>query len=175
MIHEKYESVASHTFGTRSICHHAGCSVFNPNNLNAYRQNVSMANTVIIAFFFRFLRCYREILTNRLTNMGNESKARKICLFGTSANPPTGQQGHGGIVRALSDLCMSTAINADASNIGEKGDEGSLPLCFDEIRVVPVYRHMFAVRLAMPTRTESLSGYFHSCFHWVVVVFPPFD
>jgi len=49
---------------------------------------------------------------------------RKVCLFGLSANPPTGESGHLGIIRHL-------ATQHD----------------FDEIRVLPVYSHMFAVRL----------------------------
>ena len=50
------------------------------------------------------------------------SPKRKVCLFGTSANPPTGKGGHLGIVKELAKSCK-----------------------FDEIRVLPVYRHMFAV------------------------------
>lgn len=44
---------------------------------------------------------------------------RRVCLFGLSGDPPT--VGHLGIVRALTRLD------------------------FDEIRVIPVYQHMFAV------------------------------
>jgi len=120
-----------------------------------------LASTVIIDFFFRFLRCYRELLTSRLLTMKSDSNKvrKKICLFGTSANPPTGQQGHGGIVRALSDLCMSTISEGTSSKISEKGDEGCLPLCFDEIRVVPVYRHMYAVRRLKVQGNKSLSDF----------------
>jgi nicotinic acid mononucleotide adenylyltransferase len=46
---------------------------------------------------------------------------RQICLFGTSANPPTGSSGHVGIVQALSSMQK-----------------------FDEIRVLPVYQHTFS-------------------------------
>lgn len=45
---------------------------------------------------------------------------RRICLFGTSANPPTGKGGHVGLVEALVDLRL-----------------------FDEVRILPVYRHTF--------------------------------
>ena len=48
---------------------------------------------------------------------------RQICLFGTSANPPTGSGGHVGIVQTLSS--MQT---------------------FDEIRVLPVYQHTFSTK-----------------------------
>ena len=47
---------------------------------------------------------------------------RRVCLFGLSADPPTGNAGHVGIARKLA----------------------SLP-AFDEIRVLPVYRHTYAV------------------------------
>ena len=50
-------------------------------------------------------------------------RRRQVCLFGTSANPPTGDGGHKGIVKALSQT------------LGDR---------FDEIRVLPVYRHTFA-------------------------------
>ena len=49
-----------------------------------------------------------------------------MCLFGTSADPPTGEGGHLGIVRHLAS--------------------SSSPSCdFDEVRVLPVYRHMYGV------------------------------
>lgn len=44
----------------------------------------------------------------------------KVCLFGSSANPPTGEGGHVGIITAISKVAE-----------------------FDEIRVIPVYRHTF--------------------------------
>jgi ATP-binding cassette subfamily B (MDR/TAP) protein 1 len=50
------------------------------------------------------------------------SPRKKVCLFGLSADPPTGTGGHVGIVQKLA----------------------SLPN-FDEIRVLPVYRHTFTV------------------------------
>eukprot|EP00980_Cylindrotheca_fusiformis_P012543 scaffold3079_cov119-Cylindrotheca_fusiformis.AAC.19 len=48
------------------------------------------------------------------------SHRRRVCLFGTSANPPTGDGGHTGIVKALAKLDW-----------------------FHEIRVLPVFRHTF--------------------------------
>lgn len=48
-------------------------------------------------------------------------RRRQVCLFGTSANPPTGDGGHRGIVRALCQLGR-----------------------FDEVRVLPVYQHPFS-------------------------------
>ncbi len=61
------------------------------------------------------------------TRRNNTSSQRRcVCLFGTSANPPTGDGGHVGIVRALEALSR---------------DE----LLFDEIRILPVYHHPFSV------------------------------
>ena len=55
------------------------------------------------------------------------ARARKqVCLFGLSADPPTGDSGHTGIVKALAAM-----------------DE------FDEIRVLPVYRHNFSVSVVV--------------------------
>lgn len=56
--------------------------------------------------------------------MTDDSKQRKrrVCLFGLSADPPTGSGGHLGIVEHLASMEM-----------------------FDQIRVLPVYSHMFAV------------------------------
>jgi nicotinic acid mononucleotide adenylyltransferase len=48
---------------------------------------------------------------------------KRVCLFGTSADPPTGHGGHLGIVTHLASM-----------------EE------FDEVRVLPVYSHMFEVR-----------------------------
>jgi nicotinic acid mononucleotide adenylyltransferase len=57
---------------------------------------------------------------------------KRICLFGTSANPPTGIGGHAGIVKALVGLRK-----------------------FDEVRVLPVYRHTFA------SKRDQLLGFDH--------------
>jgi hypothetical protein len=50
-------------------------------------------------------------------------RRKSICLFGLSADPPTGYGGHVGIVQALQQM-----------------DE------WDEVWVLPVYRHTFSVR-----------------------------
>ena len=52
----------------------------------------------------------------------DEQTRRRVCLFGTSADPPTGRGGHMGIVQYLASL-----------------DD------FDEVRILPVYSHMFGV------------------------------
>ena len=81
-------------------------------------------------------------------------RPRSICLFGTSADPPTGIGGHRGIVVALSNLLLPSAGRQPVT--GESGcstsvesndadtSDSSQQFRFDEIRVVPVYRHMFA-------------------------------
>ena len=53
-------------------------------------------------------------------------------MFGTSANPPTGSEGHAGLVKALVNLQK-----------------------FDEVRVLPVYRHTFA------SKRNQLLGFDH--------------
>mmetsp|Transcript_1925 Transcript_1925/g.4206 ORF Transcript_1925/g.4206 Transcript_1925/m.4206 type:complete len:267 (-) Transcript_1925:3-803(-) len=50
----------------------------------------------------------------------NQLRKRRVCLFGTSADPPTGIGGHLGIAKYLASM--------DA---------------FDEVRILPVYSHMF--------------------------------
>jgi nicotinic acid mononucleotide adenylyltransferase len=55
--------------------------------------------------------------------MSETKKQQKICLFGLSADPVTGEQGHVGIVKEL--------VRLD---------------CFDEIWVLPVYKHTYEVR-----------------------------
>uniref|UniRef100_A0A7S3Q9Q3 Nicotinamide-nucleotide adenylyltransferase n=1 Tax=Chaetoceros debilis TaxID=122233 RepID=A0A7S3Q9Q3_9STRA len=72
---------------------------------------------------------------------------RRVCLFGLSANPPTGEGGHVGIVRELSQMKMkmmknhndnddATATETDNTNNVEEER-------FHEIRILPVYSHMF--------------------------------
>lgn len=62
------------------------------------------------------------------------SGLKRICLFGTSANPPTGWGGHAGIVQFLASM---TSCNTDESH--------DTSLLFHEVRVLPVYKHMFHV------------------------------
>ena len=50
---------------------------------------------------------------------------KRVCLFGTSADPPTGAGGHLGIARHLASMD------------------------FDEVRILPVYSHMFGVSGSM--------------------------
>mmetsp|Transcript_10686 Transcript_10686/g.23643 ORF Transcript_10686/g.23643 Transcript_10686/m.23643 type:complete len:243 (-) Transcript_10686:59-787(-) len=49
----------------------------------------------------------------------SQQQRKRVCLFGTSADPPTGQGGHLGIAQHLASMD------------------------FDEVRILPVYRHMF--------------------------------
>mmetsp|Transcript_10431 Transcript_10431/g.14748 ORF Transcript_10431/g.14748 Transcript_10431/m.14748 type:complete len:263 (+) Transcript_10431:41-829(+) len=67
--------------------------------------------------------CSDSSLLNMLTN-----RKRQVCLFGVSADPPTGDGGHVGIVKALSEYEYNTNRKTK----------------FDEIRVLPVYQHMFS-------------------------------
>jgi nicotinic acid mononucleotide adenylyltransferase len=69
------------------------------------------------------------------------NRRRQVCLFGTSANPPTGDQGHGGIVRVIASL-VNDKNNSNSNN--DKNQDDDVFQVFDEIRVVPVYSHPFA-------------------------------
>jgi hypothetical protein len=70
--------------------------------------------------------------------MSMSRRCRNVCLFGTSADPPTGAGGHVGIVQALTLLRSPVAQQQD-------NDDGVGGFAFDEIRVLPVYRHTYAV------------------------------
>lgn len=67
-----------------------------------------------------------------MSNTKNGTKRRRICLFGLSADPPTGEGGHVGIAKALATL--------------RSEDDNDEKWAFDEVRVLPVYRHTFSVR-----------------------------
>lgn len=62
-----------------------------------------------------------------------QTRRRQVCLFGTSANPPTGEGGHTGIVN---NLCQ-------------------MEEAFDQVRVLPVYQHTFR------SKRNSLASYEH--------------
>ena len=96
-----------------------------------------------------------------LKSMMLAKRPRSVCLFGTSADPPTGVGGHRGIVMALSNLilpparqpsagagensCGRSAAAGSGCIVGNKVETSSprQQLRFDEIRVIPVYRHMY--------------------------------
>lgn len=59
-----------------------------------------------------------------------EKNIRSVCIFGLSGDPPTGNGGHMGIVSSISSMT-------------KKIEEREV-FCFHEVRVIPVFRHMFA-------------------------------
>jgi hypothetical protein len=65
--------------------------------------------------------------------MGSRTIRKRTCLFGTSADPPTGTGGHLGIVTHLASM---------------ESNNNSGDCLFDEVRVLPVYSHMFEVGVA---------------------------
>jgi len=73
---------------------------------------------------------------------GSSAAKRRVCLFGLSADPPTGTGGHVGIVRKLSTLSE-----------------------FDEIRVLPVYRHTYAVSFWLPVWCVLYCVLFYALCH----------
>jgi nicotinic acid mononucleotide adenylyltransferase len=75
----------------------------------------------------------RQSMSNR-----HQHRRRRVCLFGTSADPPTGMGGHLGIVKYLASSTTTTTTSSSSSN-----DDEMITLDFDEIRVLPVYKHMF--------------------------------
>ena len=85
------------------------------------------------------------IISIRIIKRIMAKRARSICLFGTSANPPTGKEGHVGIVEALSAMRKEHSSN----NRRERGEPEESRLMFDEIRVVPVYSHPFPAKRAL--------------------------
>jgi len=97
--------------------------------------------------------------------MDGKAIKKRICLFGTSADPPTGRGGHVGIVSYLASL-RSTDVNFvgvvdDANDDGGDNDDcqnddgngdktngrilspPSAPPLFDEVWVLPVYSHVY--------------------------------
>jgi len=75
---------------------------------------------------------------------------RQVCLFGLSGDPPTGQSGHLGIVRQLASLRRHHPVPAGPPRAGPPviGVGTGYPPLFDEVRILPVYRHMFASKRA---------------------------
>lgn len=73
-----------------------------------------------------------------------KQRRRSVCLFGLSADPPTGMEGHLGIVRALQ----------------QQGE-------WDEVWVLPVYRHTFSVRRVNTcvVASEVLKRYCPNLYH----------
>lgn len=59
-----------------------------------------------------------------------------VILFGLSANPPTGEGGHAGIVRWAAEPRPLPAFGGEAA---------------DEVWVLPVYRHAFTDKRGMPS------------------------
>jgi hypothetical protein len=72
-------------------------------------------------------------------------RCRNVCLFGLSADPPTGTGGHVGIVQALTKLRAPPAQQAEDDGDGDDDNDNDDRFAFDEIRVLPVYRHTYAV------------------------------
>lgn len=65
-----------------------------------------------------------------------ELLGQRVAIFGLSGNPPTGNKGHGGIVKFL----VQTGL-------------------FDEVWVLPVYQHMYATKSSMTSYEHRM----HMC------------
>ena len=68
---------------------------------------------IIIAIIFEIISIIKYLLFDRFLK-------KKVLLFGLSGNPPTGDSGHRGIVKAIKNLHS-----------------------YDEIWILPVYEHTF--------------------------------
>jgi hypothetical protein len=120
-------------------------------------------------------------------------RRRRVCLFGLSADPPTGVGGHYSIVQALCTLrrqvlprgtngtrhrevaaheFQSTEVAPDSSVHASTDVPPLAPYMFDEVWVLPVYRHTFQVRCVRRAlavlRLASRSLVDRTCNLWVL-------
>lgn len=70
------------------------------------------------------------------------SRPKNIVLFGLSANPPTGEGGHAGIVRWAAQKAGFDAFDGQPA---------------DQVWVLPVYRHAFSSKRGMPDFAHRLA------------------
>ncbi|MFO0727049.1 MAG: hypothetical protein U1E65_24930 [Myxococcota bacterium] len=69
---------------------------------------------------------------------GKAEKTKTVLLFGTSGNPPTGREGHAGIVEwGAKTLRVDMPDDKEPKNAREQ-------VAMDEVWVLPVYKHAFA-------------------------------
>jgi nicotinic acid mononucleotide adenylyltransferase len=107
--------------------------------------------------------------------MSMRRRCRNVCLFGLSADPPTGTGGHVGIVQALTLLQAQTVTagqqqqddcdgdNDNGDGDGVDNDDGvGAAFAFDEIRVLPVYRHTYAVSMYGATEKGSIGSWINT-------------
>jgi hypothetical protein len=86
-----------------------------------------------------------EALHTKKRKMSEKNK-KQICLFGLSADPVTGEQGHVGIVKELLRI-----------------DE-----YFDEIWILPVYIHTYVVRSTKESRNHNDGKFPTQPPHWKI-------
>lgn len=85
-----------------------------------------------------------ETIINGCCLKSTERSTKRVCLFGTSANPPTGMGGHVGIASHLAST--------------KQGNDAGLPI-FDEVRILPVYSHVFNVSSQYLVSTTEYYGW----------------
>jgi len=83
-----------------------------------------------------------ETIINGCCLKSTERSTKRVCLFGTSANPPTGMGGHVGIASHLAST--------------KQGNDAGLPI-FDEVRILPVYSHVFNEKRKLETFDNRLA------------------
>ena len=96
-----------------------------------------------------------ETIMAKQTDHGEQHRRRRyVCLFGISADPPTGTSGHVGIVKQLisyleqqqqEDHHEQQEQQQVEQNMNGNPDDHTDPIrkVVDEIRILPVYRHTF--------------------------------
>jgi nicotinic acid mononucleotide adenylyltransferase len=77
---------------------------------------------------------------------------QSICLFGLSADPPTGMGGHVGMVEALLSYFAKETHSDNDTNESPLLDNSSKPN--NKIYILPVYRHTFASKQSRLLRFE---------------------
>lgn len=90
---------------------------------------------------------------------------KRICLFGTSANPPTGKGGHAGIVEYLASLEIPRpSLSPSPTTMGQQQQQRQNEKRFHQVRVLPVYKHMFDEKRDQQASYEDRLAMCHLAF-----------
>ena len=104
----------------------------------------------VVAYYFSLPAALTRVIPRHSTMKEEENgpqTKKSVALFGLSANPVTDRGGHGDIVKAL----LTRTVNDN--------DASSPRPVYDEVWVVPVYRHAFESKNnAMLQRSSSSSS-----------------
>jgi len=96
---------------------------------------------------------------------------RKVCLFGLSANPPTGKGGHFSFISHLASLKRCDPDNIQSSSTSNSS-ASTTDLLFDEVRVLPVYKHMFSVSVYILEESSGIRVFIYfGVFITMILIF----